>query len=146
MKRFLVLSLAAVLLLAAGAVAQTSTQQSPTDLTAATQVAHSHSTGATITVTPPAGQYVYVTGIDLSNCATTTITPATPVTITTTGFTGTWTLYVGTGATAGLCQPQEIAWTRPVKSAAPGTAVTFVLPTFTTNQVIGMNVYYYYAP
>jgi hypothetical protein len=147
MKRILSLCLAAVLLLAVGAVAQTTTQQVPTDLTVATLISHSHTSAATTTITPPAGQYVYVIGVDISNCATgTAVTPAAPTYLTTTGFSGTWTFVVGSGAAAGLCQPQVVTLTRPVKSAAPGTAVTFVEPTFATNQIVAFDVYYYFAP
>lgn len=123
----------------------TPVQQVAADLTVATSVGYSRTSAATITITPQAGQYIYITGIDASDCATgTAVTAAAPTYITTTNLTGAPQYQMGSGVTAGLCQPTlNPAWTRPLKSTTPGTAVTFVLPTFATNQVISLNVYYY---
>ena len=130
------------------ALAQTPTQQSATDLQAATVVGTSASTGATITIPAVSGSYFYLTGMEITNCAGgTAVTAAAPTSVTTTNMGGaTWT--VGSGVTAGLCQPSpvNIPVGRPLKSAAPGTAVTFVLPTFATNQTVRVSVYGYYAP
>lgn len=116
---------------------------------AATNTQHSHSTGATITLSAGTvggpSQSVYITGIDISNCqGASAVTAATPTYITTTGVNGSPQYQVGSGsATAGLCSPtQTIAFTAPLKSASPGTNVTFVMPTFATNQTISVNVYY----
>lgn len=115
---------------------------------AATNVQHSHTTGATITITPGAAgtatQYAYITGLDISNCQGSAVTAAAPTYITTTGINGNPQYQVGSGpATAGTCSPtQVIAFSAPLKSATAGTAVTFVLPAFITNQVISVNVYY----
>jgi len=144
-------SIAAVALLTIALVvgivyAQTPVQQSATDTTAATIIGNAHTTGAAVTFTPPAGQSVYITGLDVSNCAqASAVTAAADTTITTSGFAGTWTIYVGSGVTAGLCQPQMFAFSKPIKGLQ-GTAAVFTLPTFATNQVIGLNVYAYYAP
>ena len=138
----------ALALLPASALAQTaSVQQSPTRLDAGQNVATSASSAATITITPPASQFVYLTGLDITNCAGTAVTAAAPLTISTTNLGGAAWL-IGTGSTAGLCQPSPTAgsWPLPLKSATPGTAITFVLPTFTTNQTIRVTAYYYFAP
>lgn len=115
---------------------------------AATNVQHSHTTGATITLTAgTAGsntQTIYITGMDIGNCEGTAVTAAAPTFITTTGLNGSPQYMVGSGpATAGSCSnPTSISFTAPLKSATPGTNVTLVLPAFITNQVVSVNVYY----
>lgn len=152
MKNFLSkLSLVAALgflCLAAPAVhAQTITQQINSHADAAQFVSTSATTATTITITPPAGQSVYVTGVEITNCAGASAVSAAAVTsITTTNLGGaSWTL--GSGVSAGLCQPSPSAGTfgLPLKSAAPGTAVTIVLPSFATNQTVRVSAYYYFA-
>lgn len=120
-------------------------QTASTDLQAAIAVGHSHSTGATITITVPAGQYAYVTGLDISNCQGSAVTAAAPTYVTTTGLNGSPQWVIGSGpATAGTCSPTAtFAFAKSLKSQTAGTNVTFVLPTFVTNQVVGVNVYYY---
>src|ERR1700682_2128379 len=100
--------------------------QSQTMLNAATAAVHSHTSAATLTITVPAGQVAYITGIDLGQCQNTAITPAAPLFITTTGLAGAPQYIVGTGsATAGLCSPMSImAFSTPLKSQTPGTNVT----------------------
>jgi hypothetical protein len=126
----------------------TPVQQTATMNNAATAAAHSHTSAATITITVPAGNYAYITGLDISDCATgTAVTAAAPTYVTTTNITGAPQYQIGSGVTAGLCQPTaSLAFSQPIKSAVPGTNVTFVLPTFATNQVDSVNVYYYLAP
>lgn len=115
---------------------------------AATNAAHSHTTGATITLSAGAAggptQSIYITGIDISNCQGTAVTPAAPTYITTTGLNGSPQYQVGSGpATAGACTPTStIQFTAPLKSQTPGSNVTFVMPAFITNQVVSVNVYY----
>jgi hypothetical protein len=129
------------------ALAQAPVQQSSTRLDAATFVSTSASSAATITITPPAGQYVYLTGIDLTNCAgASAVTAAAPTTVTTTNLSGAaWT--VGSGSTAGNCQasPTGMSYPLTLKSSTAGTAVTIVLPTFATNQTIRVSAYYYFG-
>lgn len=137
----------ALLALSGPAFGQALVQQSPTRFDAATTVGTSKTSAATITIAAVNGQYFYLTGIDISNCATTTVTPAAPTDVTTTNLNGAvWT--VGSGATSGLCQAANISSFGPagLKSALPGTATTVVLPTFATNQVVRVSVYGYYAP
>lgn len=128
------------------AFAQTSTQQTAQHLDAAQLVATSNTSAQTITITPPAGQYVYITEVDISNCAgASAVTAAAPTSITTTQLNG-LTFQVGSGTTAGACQPNDPHfYGNGLKSAAAGTAVTFVLPTFATNQTIRVNVHYYFS-
>lgn len=115
---------------------------------AAVIVGTSKTSAATITITVPSGQYFYLTGYDVVNCATgTAVTPAAPTDITSTNMSGI-TLTVGSGVTAGLCQPSPVSNLGPggLKSGAPGTNVTFVLPTFATNQIVRASFYGYFAP
>ena len=66
-------------------------QQAATMLNAATKVADCNvaiNTVCTATATPAAGNYVYITGIDLAVCGNGTGTVQTNVTWTTTGLTG----------------------------------------------------------
>lgn len=115
---------------------------------AATNVQHSHTTGATITLTSglvgSPSQSIYVTGLDISNCQGTAVTAAAPTYMTTTGINGSPQYQIGSGpATAGTCSPTSvITFSAPLKSQTPGTNITFVLPSFITNQVISVNVYY----
>jgi hypothetical protein len=54
---------------------------------------------------------------------------------------------VGSTSTAGICNPPVVFnGPVPLKSNSPGTNVTFVLPTFATNQIVRVNVWYYFAP
>lgn len=145
MKKILVLFVLLCAPLAARA--QQAVQQSATHLDAAQLVATNATSATTTTITPPAGQYVYINNVEITNCAGTVITAATPTTITTTNLGGAaWTL--GSGSTAGICQPSPASgsFVAGFRSAAPGTAVTFVLPTFIATQFVRLSVYYYFAP
>ena len=115
---------------------------------AATSAGYSRTTGATITLTPTSGQFVYITGIDISNCAgAAAVVPAAPTYITTTNLTGAPQYQAGTGLAttgAGTCQPPiAVSFSSPLKATVITTSVTFVLPTFATNQTISVNVYWY---
>lgn len=126
----------------------TSIQQTPARLDAAAQVQTSATSAATLTLTPNGGEVVYVYEIDVQNCAgASAVTAAAPTTITTTNLTGSpnWTL--GSGVTAGACaQNFSVSWPTGLKAQAVGTAVTFVLPTFATNQTVRLNVAWRSAP
>lgn len=150
LKRFL-LALAASLFTTAFAVAQvpTQVQQNPTRLDAATGYQTSAASAATITVPGISGQFIYVTALDIANCASGTIvTGAAPTSLTTTNLGGA-SFQIGSGSSAaGQCTPSPTngAFLSPVKAAQQGTNVTFVLPTFATNQTVRVGVWYYYAP
>lgn len=119
---------------------------------AATNTQHSHSTGATITLTagPTGGAQgtVYLTGLDISVCENGTgAAAAAPLYITTTGFNGNPQYQVAGGtnnaAMLGWCSPtQTIAFSAPLKAATDGTSPTFVLPTFGSGETVSVNVYY----
>lgn len=148
---FVSAALLALVCLATTAAAQTvSVQQSATPLDAVAIYATSASSAATITVTPPSGQFFYLTNVEITNCAgSSAVTAAAVTTVTTTnlggGTTPAWT--IGSGVAAGLCQPSPVngPFPHPLKSNAAGTAVTFVLPTFATNQTVRVSVYGYYG-
>lgn len=129
-----------------GDVSSTRVQQSSQRLDAALAAQHSHTSAATLTLAAPPGQYVYITGLDISNCeGATTVTVAAPTYITTTGISGSPQYQVGSGpgTAPGVCSPTPpIDFATPLKSQTAGTNVTFVLPTFITNQTISLNVYY----
>jgi hypothetical protein len=123
-------------------------QQVPAEVRSAVQVQHSHTSAATLTL-PANGQFIYITGIDISDCAGgTAVTAAAPTYITTTNISGAPQWQIGSGVTAGLCTstPAAVATSFPLKSQAAGTNVTVVLPTFATNQTVSVNVYYYTWP
>lgn len=155
MKNKTSLTLLAVVLLAFGVYSAgraqstasgTSVQQTATRNDAATVAGTSATSAATITIAANGSQYFYLTGIDIMNCAgSSAVTAAAPTTITTTNLAGSPAWTVGSGVTAGLCTNQTVNFGTPLKSAVPGTATTFVLPTFATNQTIRANVYGFYA-
>ena len=153
MKKLLLLTLIALLAVAGPVQAQTLIQQSPTQLNACSLAQNKQATAGavgTITITPPAGQYVYICEVDTLECnGASAITAAAPLFVTTTGLGGNPQYMVPVGpATAGVCMPAQI-YLYPngaLKSAASGTNVTFVGPTAVTNQTINLNVVYYFAP
>lgn len=101
----------------------------------------------TLTLTPNSGESVYLHTVDISNCAGTSAAAAAVTTITTTNITGSPAWTMGSGATAGNCtQAFAIQYPFGVRSATPGTAVTFVTPTFATQQTIRVNVGWRSAP
>lgn len=144
------------LLLAATAWAQsvpgTLVQQAPTRLDAANLTGHSHTSAATISFTVPSGNYLYLTGVDIVDCAGgSAVTAAAPTFLTiSTGSIGgpglpQW--MIGSGATAGLCQPgPSVEYVVPVKITPSAGTVVFTMPTFATNQTVSVNLYGYTAP
>jgi len=125
-----------------------SVQQTPTRADAATVAGTSATSAATITISAVGNMYFYLTGIDITNCAgSSAVTAAAVTSLTTTNIAGSPAWTIGSGVAAGLCQPTiALAWPTGLKSAVPGTATTFVLPTFATNQTVRVNVYGFYAP
>lgn len=110
-------------------------------------VATSATSAATLTLTPASGQSVYLTGLDIQNCAgASAVTAAGVTSVTSTNLSG-LAYTVGSGVAAGLCQPIQAPNFGPagLKAAAPGP-VTIVLPTFATNQTVRVNAYWYSAP
>lgn len=117
-------------------------QQAAARMDAATTVSTSATSAATITLTPSAGECVYVHEVDIANCAgASAVTAAAVTTITTTNLNGTPAFTLGSGVAAGLCQPApNPIYPMGLKAQTAGTNVTFVLPTFATNQTIRVNV------
>jgi len=152
MTRRLAIALALLLLVPAVGLPQgipgTLTQQAPTLLDACTGAAAANTSAATITITPPAGQSVYLCSVQIDSCSgSAAVTPTNPASVTTTNLSGSPKWFVGTGAAAGLCQPTGgMTWPRTLKSSVAGTPVTIVLPSFATNQTIAVNAYYFFAP
>ncbi len=108
--------------------------------TGATACASVNTTAAnnTVTITPPSGQYVYVTGvfIDIASDVTGNSQVATMSTTNLTGgpFWSLATLVPTAGANPTHRQISE-TYSTPLKSTTPGTAVTFV-PSAQTAHVI----------
>ena len=126
-----------------------SVQQNPTRLDAATGYQTSVTSAATITIPGVSGLSIYVTALDIANCAGgTAVTGAAPTSLATSNLGGAAYL-IGSGSTAaGQCNapPSNGVFAAPIKAAQPGTSVTFTMPTFATNQTVRVGVYYYYAP
>lgn len=149
------LSLAFLLGLTSLASAQISAQISPTRLDAGTVVCTITSSGAaapavntqtTATCTPPAGQFVYITGISFDVCTNGTGTAVNQVSFTSTNLTGSPLWSFSIAATASICQHWQEPFVSPLKSTAAGTAVTVVSPAAAANNSYVARVYAYYAP
>jgi len=107
-------------------------------------------TQATATITPPSGQYVYVTRIELEAIQDATATAAVNSAFTSTGL--------GSGATASPQWGFSLAATAdatlyrdinlgvPLKSAIAGQNVTVVSPAAAAHLAFGVKVYYYFSP
>jgi hypothetical protein len=104
---------------------------------------------ATVTITPPGGQYVYITGVYID--LTADVTGVTQVsTLSTTNITGApfWSLatLVPTAGANGTFRQLAETYATPLKSAAAGVAVTFV-PSAQENHLIEcIRVAAYFAP
>ncbi len=147
------LALAALLSTVAGAAfAQVATQTTQTatmlNATAFNQTIANGATGCaavnttaangTVTITPPAGQFVYVTNVSIDIVSD--VTGNTQVaTMSTTNISGSpiWSLatIAPTASSAGQFRQISETYATPLKSTAAGTAVTFV-PSAQTNHVI----------
>lgn len=105
------------------------------------------SSATTLTLTPAANEFVHIAAVTVDNCAgASAVTAAAPTFVTSTNLNG-FTVMVGSGVTAGLCQPtsQLMLGDSPLRAAAAGAA-TVVTPTFKTNQTVTVSVYWYSAP
>lgn len=134
--------LAAVLLAASHAHAQgpTLVQQSPTELRASQSCSEARGTGAqTATLTPPAGQYVYINSLAAGAFTSGgTVAISNPASLTSTNLPGSITFGLF-GATATTSNAAGILYQNFIysfsgnglKSSAAGTAVTVVAPSVT---------------
>lgn len=140
----LVLSVAA---LGAQQNGSTRVQQDPTMLNACTPINATAAVNNQVTVTllPPAGQSVYVCGIDVTASQNATSTANTNLTFTSTNLGG-WLYKYSLAATVNIMASQAFYWSQPLKSVIPGTAVTIVSPAATAQTAFSINAYFYYAP
>lgn len=152
MRKYLQGILAAVALVAliGSAGAQTSVQQSATMANSATGLygpaggattcatVNTTAANGTVTITPPAGKYVYITSIGIDITANTTGLTGV-ATMSTTNLTGGpfWSLatIIPTAGANGTFRQISETYPTGLKSTAPGTAVTFV-PSAQSNNVI----------
>jgi hypothetical protein len=149
-KRLSIAVLAAGLMAGAGSWLSAQPQSTTVNVTAtpATMVTTAVAAG-TMTLTPTTvGQSVYLQEIDIQNCAgASAVTAAAVTTITSTNIAGGLAFTVGSGVAAGLCQPtQTIIYPDGLKAQTPTLPVTFVVPTFATNQTLRVNVAWRSAP
>lgn len=148
--RKLALALSFLVGLTTLAFAQAQTQQSPTRLDACTSVGYAAATSAqaTLTITPPSGQYVYMCGFSFDVCNSGTAgTAQNNVTFTSTNIVGLPTWQYSFAAAINTCvSPIREYLPTPLKSAAPGTAVVITSPATDTNVTYTIRVPYYFAP
>lgn len=105
-------------------------------------------TGFTVTLLAVAGQFHYITSIDIVRATNATATAAgAALTITTTNLPGNPVWLFGNASTAGgttvLVRSEP---TRPLKSSVANTNTTFVVPAAGAGEIIRANVQYYTAP
>src|SRR5271157_982134 len=129
----------------------TSVQQSGSRLDAATAVAYAtaaQGSAATATITVPAGQFAYITGVSIGVCANTTGgTALTNTNFTSTNIVGLPSWAFSHAGTASTCAARVAeSFPTPLKSANAGTAVTVVGPTGVAQLIQDIRVYYYLAP
>lgn len=144
----------ALVLGADAASAQSPVQQSSQRLDAATATAvstnyNTPNAQAVLTITPPAGQFVYITRIELEAIQNGTGTAAVNSAFTSTGLGAGATASPQWGfslaATADAVLYRDVNFGAPLKSAASGTNVTITSPTAATNLGFGIKAYYYFS-
>ena len=129
-------------------------QQSSTRSDAATLVGAITSSGTalavntttTSTLTAPAGQFIYITGVTFEVCTNGTGTAQNQVTFTSTGLSNNPSFEYSIAATASICQRWSEVFSSPLKSLTAGTNVTFVSSSAATNNSYNIRAYYYNAP
>jgi hypothetical protein len=150
MKRTLY-AILAVLLTAVSASAQAPTliQQGATQLTACTtgNANGAVNATATLTLTPPNGQFVYISEIDMqvANDATGAVV-STNLKFTSTNIGGWQFQFSAANAANTSTNYGPFIFGPPIKSAAAGTAVTIVSPAANTHAAYSINACYYFAP
>jgi hypothetical protein len=109
----------------------------------------------TVTITPPAGQYVYFTGIYVAACGNGTASASSiQQNFTTTNLSGLTiqTSILAFAATTAIannissCDRVSIPFAVPLKSAAPGGVVTIVPPAQNANFSYPIITTYYFSP
>jgi hypothetical protein len=142
------------LLLALGitqANAQAPTQQVPTRLDAASSFATATGAGnttVTATLTPPGGQYVYVTFIDIEIGANAAVTGAAVVQACVTTGLATNMTFEGDNSTltTGQVKLQPYPFNVPLKTSSAGTAFSVQCSGLQSTQTMRVNVGGYFAP
>lgn len=132
------------------AATTTAVQNTATRSDASTICVSSNTSSGTITFTPPAGQYVYVSEIDFENGQSTTgvAAAAAPTNVTISNITGApvWNMASGAATTPGTnTQSFSVLYPSGLKSTTPGTVVTITLPAIITNQFLRVNACAYFA-
>ena len=136
------------------ASAQSPVQQSSQRLDAATATAVSTNyntinSQAVLTITPPAGQFVYITRLELEAIQDGTSTAAVNSAFTSTGLGSGSTASPQWGfslaATADAVLYRDVNFGTPLKSAASGTNVTITSPTAAAHLAFGIKAYYYFS-
>ena len=155
MSRIFVLVAGTLLGLAGGTLAQSAplpVQQTGQLLDAGTAVAVSANYNTVnqqgvATVTPPAGQYVYITRIELEAINDGTGTAVVIVNFTSTGLgsgaTASPQWGLSTAATADANIFRDINFSTPLKSAIAGQNVTITSPSTELHTGFGIKIYYY---
>lgn len=126
-------------------------QQTATMLNAATKVAVGQASAgsqSTATMAPSGSNYVYITGIDLEDCATGSAPAAqNNVNFTSTNLTGAPLWQISLAASANTCTPVKyMTFATPLKSTTPGVSTTIVGPAGLANTQQTITVYWYEAP
>lgn len=103
----------------------------------------------TVTITPPAGQFVYVTGVFVDITSNTT-SATQQATMASTNLTGSpvWSLatIAPTAGSSGQFRQISETFATPLKSTLAGTAVTFVPSAQTNNVIFCPRVAGFFAP
>lgn len=158
MFRKLTFAFAALLALAVPALAQNAAppvQQSAQRADAGMGAAVSGSfntinTQTTATVTPPAGQYAYITRIEMEACQDATASANVNLAFTSTGLgsgasaSPQWGISLP--ATADLCAYRDVNFATPLKSAIAGQNVTVVSPAAIAHTAYNSKIFYYFSP
>lgn len=104
------------------------------------------STALTATLAAVAGQFHYITAIEIQRYAGSALTgAATPYVVTTTNLPGSLAWSFDTAAAIGVSQIVLLNFQQPLKSSAVNTATTIVAP-LSTGVIWRINVFYYTAP
>jgi hypothetical protein len=150
----LLVALAVLLLVAAIAHAQAPVQQVPTELRASQVCAEARGTGAqTVTLTPPAGQFVYLNSLEANAFAQAgSVGISTPASLTSTNLPNspTFGMFAGTSNLVNTAGTQMGSYFgsfsgNGMRSAAAGVAVTVVAPSV-TNMGWHLALCGYFAP
>lgn len=145
LKRSLLLTLAS-LMVASSAWAQatgpaTPIYHIPRHQDSANIVSRSASSAGSVTLTPNNGETVQISMITITSIAGVAVTGAAPTTITTT-FCGGLTFSVASAGTAGMAGQVSVIPFPNGWLCQGGSVPVFTLPTFATNQVIELTIYW----